>query len=770
MHRLYYWIAALGAAVLFLTSSGNKQARTSARVPQPERIILEADFDDIDDAIAVDILHKYIDMGKAEVLAVNINKGGLLPAEFADAVNTFYGRGDIPIGIIEGAAHNDDNDCYIRRTLDSANFKHSIADYGTLPAAWELSRKLLAGQADASVTFVSTGSTTNLAKLLDSPADSYSPLTGKELVARKVKMLAIVACDFREGGRLTDFNVAKDVPSAVKVFSEWPTDIVISPVELGDKVLYYGENIGDLEWYKRPFQQEFVNPVALGYRLFKQMPYNHPMWGPATTIFAVEGEGDIFSTGTRGTISIDGKGISTFRENPSGHHRILTVDGRHVQQAEKLIMDLVYRRPEKYFHYTINYDESRIPPYTNADPLTFANGKKVRSKADWRKRREEILEIFQSEMYGRMPEASPIYLDTLECGPTCHAYGTRTQVRMWFKPDHTGPFIDWLCVTPNKVKGKSPVIITLNYLGNHTVLPDEQIIICDSNYVINPRAKSKVKAGPEARGMFVGSSERNTFPIGVFLAKGYSFVTACYHDVSPDPTWTEGHDLQAEYAHSSGVFELWGPYDPDKSDGTTALNAWAWALMRGMDMIEKSEKLDERHVILTGYSRLGKAALIAGAFDERFPITVPVQTGGGGVPLFRRFFGEDIMIHMQYNHHWYCPAYNKWVRNEENMPFDQHMFLACVAPRALLVEGFTEPAFDPEGEFEALKAASPVWKFLGGKGLPRKAVFPEPFETDAIGDDLGYVYRDNSHGQADDDWIWILDFAGKVFGKQPVKE
>lgn len=764
MHRHYYHLlVALGAALLFLTSSGKKPEQP--KTPQPVRIIFETDLDDIDDAIAMDILHKYIDMGKAEVLAVNVNKKGLLPAEYADAVNTFYGHGSIPLGVLEGATHDDDdNASYTRRTLESANFDRSVADYGKLPDAWRLSRKLLSEQEDASVTFVSAGYSTNLARLLDSPADDYSPLTGKELVDKKVRQLVMVTNNSSKDNGTGSDIAAQDIPFVAKVLAEWPTDIVVSPAELGDKVLYYGENIRDIEWYNYAIPQKFINPVALGYRIFQRMPYNRPMWDPLAAIYAVEGEGELFNAGTCGTISIDGKGAPTLKEDPAGHHRVLRASGQQAEKAEKYIKDLVYRRPEKYFHYTMNFDESRVPPYTNADPLTFSNGKKVRSKADWRKRREEILEIFQSEMYGRMPEASPIYLDTLESGSTCHDYGSRTQVRMWFKPDHTGPFIDWLCITPNKVKGKSPVIITLNYDGNHTILPDEQIIICDSSYVINPRVKAMVKAGPEARGKFSGCTEEKTFPMGVFLAKGYSFVTACYHDVSPDPKWREGYDLQAGYAHSSGVFELWEPYDSLKSDGTTALTAWAWALSRGMDMIETSNQMDEKRVLVTGYSRLGKAALIAGAFDERFPVVVPVQTGGGGVPLFRRFFGEDVMIHMHHNHHWFCPAYNKWVRNEENMPFDQHMFLSCVAPRALLVEGFTAPTFDPVGEFEAIKAASPVWKFLGGKGLPKGAVYPQPFETEAIGEDLGYVYRENDHGQVDDDWMWALEFADKVFG------
>ena len=92
----------------------------------------------------------------------------------------------------------------------------------------------------------------------------------------------------------------------------------------------------------------------------------------------------------------------------------------------------------------VNYDESLVGPYTLEDPLAFADGRKVRSRKQWPARRQEILGIFQREMYGQMPPASPIYLETIEEGPTLSGFGTRRQVRMTFRPDGSGPRIDWL--------------------------------------------------------------------------------------------------------------------------------------------------------------------------------------------------------------------------------------------------------------------------------------------------------------------------------------
>ena len=188
--------------------------------------------------------------------------------------------------------------------------------------------------------------------------------------------------------------------------------------------------------------------------------------------------------------------------------------------------------------------------------------------------------------------------------------------------------------------------------------------------------------------------------------------------------------------------------------------AWAWALCRGMDMLEKDAAVDASRVLLTGSSRLGKAALLAGAYDTRFAVVVPNQTGGGGVPLAKRNFGEYVNSEVEKFGYWWCPAFTKYAEKEKDMPFDQHMLLACIAPRPLLVEGFNNPWFDARGEFLALKAASPVWSFLGAEGLP-DVDFPASGETQAIGPSLGYVRREGKHGIDASDWTWMIDFADK---------
>ena len=157
----------------------------------------------------------------------------------------------------------------------------------------------------------------------------------------------------------------------------------------------------------------------------------------------------------------------------------------------------------------------------------------------------------------------------------------------------------------------------------------------------------------------------------------------------------------------------------------------------------------------------GKAALIAAARDERFAVCVPNQTGGGGAPLAKRDYGENVGTEMESFPHWYCRAYGKYADNERAMPFDQHLLLAAVAPRALLVEGFDEPWFDTKGEYLACRAASPAWEFLGHPGLPPGG-FPDNFSTALVGPRLGYVRRGGAHGLSGYDWLWLLDFADRA--------
>ena len=414
----------------------------------------------------------------------------------------------------------------------------------------------------------------------------------------------------------------------------------------------------------------------------------------------------------------------------------------------------------------VNYDEAKVAPYTLEDPLAFADGTPLRSAADWPKRRAEILEIFAREMYGvEPPRPEAVVTETIEKGGTLAGLGVREQVRMWFRADKSGPHVDWLIVRPKHAKAPVPVIVFLNYYGNHELLTDKEVVLSDA-WLTNEREGlieiTENRTTERQRGRLRRTDQRYTFPIETIVARGYAVMTAACGEIAADPDYKT--DDMEKLPYEKGVVPLWGPRDEARTDNPTTLGAWAWGLSRGLDLAVRHDDLDATRAVVTGCSRLGKAALLAAARDERFAVCVPNQTGNGGVPLAKRDYGENVFREIEMFPHWFCKAYRKYVDNEKAMAFDQHLLLAAVAPRHLLVQGFDRPWFDPKGEWLSCKAASPAWTFLGKPGLP-DVVEPACFSTKAIGPVLGYVRRKGQHGISGYDWQWILDFADGAFGR-----
>lgn len=379
-----------------------------------------------------------------------------------------------------------------------------------------------------------------------------------------------------------------------------------------------------------------------------------------------------------------------------------------------------------------NYDERAVRPYSLEDPLVFADGRKVETVADWRERRAEMLSIFESEVYGRLPpRPDHMVADLVKEEFTEDRFSIRRTYRQYFRADRTGPVIDWLVIVPRFAKGRVPVILHLNYKGNDLVSS--------------------------------GRTNHYTLPLEHIAARGYAFMSAHYTQITADPKTRDEWDERAY----DGVFELWGPRDPSRTDNPGAIMAWAWGLMRGLDLAETVKEIDATRSVVIGSSRIGKAALLAGAFDERFKVVIPNQTGAAGVQLLKRDFGENPAVqHLMFSH-WYCRAYWKYENDPAALQhFDQHMLLACVAPRALLLECFESPWFDPKGEFASAIAASPVWEKFAGKGLGC-AKMPDRFCADFARPPLGYVIRGENHGLSGHDWMWALDFADRALAERP---
>ena len=335
-------ILLLAAMVLLLPGCGRK---TVSGGEPPISIIFETDLgNDVDDALALDLLYKYLDAGKIRLLAVNLNKNGAAPAEFADIMNTWYGYPDIPIGIIrDGVACENDATNYAKAvaSLTDADgkplFTRSHPGKPDGPEAVTLYRKILAAEPDSSVVIVSVGFSTNLARLLETPADVISPLTGRELVARKVKLLSMMAGCFIEPDN-HEYNVVKDIPAAKAVFEGWPTPVVTSPVEVGGGIKYPASSIeNDFGWAS-------LHPMVEAYKAYRQMPYDRPTWDPTAVLYAVEG-GDWFTVSPPGRIAVTEEGSTFFTEDPAGTRRYLAVNADQRAAILQHFVELISSAP-----------------------------------------------------------------------------------------------------------------------------------------------------------------------------------------------------------------------------------------------------------------------------------------------------------------------------------------------------------------------------------------------------------------------------------------
>ena len=374
----------------------------------------------------------------------------------------------------------------------------------------------------------------------------------------------------------------------------------------------------------------------------------------------------------------------------------------------------------------INYDEAKagVPgvDFTLEDPLVFADGHQVATPADWPARRRELLDLFEREVYGRMPPVPDVMGFSLLSTRERPEFGMEERrYRQWFRADGSGPAIDWIAFIPLGATAPCPAFLHLNYVGNDTIA--------------------------------TGRTNHFPLPLADMAASGHALMSAHYLQITSDGPERGGGAFD-------GVFELWKPRDPTRPDATGSLMAWAWGLCRGLDLAERIGEIDAGRATAIGSSRLGKAALLAAAFDERFAGCVANQTGAVGVQLMKRDYGENLAAQRLLFPWWYCPGVWKWAGREREMPFDQHLLLSCVAPRALLLECYHKRWFDPRGEWLAAKAASPVWKFLTGRSLSL-ADWPAPYDDSAAIPPFGYVRRTGTHGLSPEDWRWAIGFVNR---------
>jgi len=397
-----------------------------------------------------------------------------------------------------------------------------------------------------------------------------------------------------------------------------------------------------------------------------------------------------------------------------------------------LAAGLAQQRPD------VIYDEARVPAYTLPDVLGQARDAKA-----WPARRQQILEMYRTEVFGRSP-AKPANQKFNVEGVDKNALGGRAVRKLVTISFGSGPKLHMLLYLPAGKKA-APVFLGLSFSGNQTVCGDPGIPLGEE-WLRDPATKEMVKrTAPEtSRGR---STEQ--WQLDRILERGYGLATIYYGDIEPD------FDGGMKYGVRP-VFFRPGQTEP-AADEWAAIGAWAWGLSRAMDYLETDREVDARHVAVFGHSRLGKTALWAGAQDTRFAMVISNESGEGGAAISRRDFGERTKDLNTRFPHWFCANFRKYNDREDQMPFDSHFLLALSAPRPLYVASAEGDQWsDPRGEFLGAVHASRVYELLGKPGIGTDQM---PGLNQPIMHTVAYHIRDGKHDVTAYDWEQYLKFA-----------
>jgi hypothetical protein len=377
------------------------------------------------------------------------------------------------------------------------------------------------------------------------------------------------------------------------------------------------------------------------------------------------------------------------------------------------------------------------------DPTVMLDGTKVTTKEQWeQKRRPELKALFEHYMYGKYPsKPEKVTAELLFQDITVfNGKGILREYELTFGPPGW-PKINLLLAVPAKTP--AACFVGTNFGGNH-LLTDLASVRIPTAWVPNnyPGVKDN-KATEAGRG-----KQADTWPLEQIISRGYAVATFYCGDIQPDrPTVREG--MRATMAGG------------DRGDETATIMWWAWGVHRAVDFLVTDKLLDPKRIAVVGHSRLGKTALLAGAFDERIAVVIPNQAGCGGTGPSRHADGKAETVKRINTSfpHWFCTNFKAFNDDPSKLPFDQNSLVALCAPRPVLFTNAAEDLWaNPSGQFAVLKAAEPAYKLLGVEGCAAERM---PEVDTLVNSRLGYWIRPGKHAMSPPDWKTYMDFADK---------
>jgi len=392
-----------------------------------------------------------------------------------------------------------------------------------------------------------------------------------------------------------------------------------------------------------------------------------------------------------------------------------------------------------------NYDEAKANPFpTLPDALMLKNGKKVTdAKTWWNKRRSQIVEDFDREIYGRVPKNLPkVKWEIIDTRPDTVAgmmCTTKTLVGHVDNSSYPSIVVDiQLQLTyRNDVSGKAPVILNFGFVRQPDFVPPPR----PANAITPPSTQQL--QGP-------GAQEQ-------ILKRGWVYASIAPNSIQAD----NGAGL------TQGIIGLMNKGERRKPDDWGALRAWAWGAGKALDYFETDSKTDAKRVAIQGHSRYGKAALVTLAYDLRFETGFISSLGEGGAKLHRRNAGEIVEnVAGSNEYHWMAGNFIKYAGplTWDDLPVDSHELIAMCAPRPVFISA-GEKGYgwvDARGMFMAAAAAGPVYKLLGKKDLGTNE-FPK-VEAGLMDGEIAFRQHSAGHTPAPN-WPVFLEFAARYFKK-----
>ena len=360
----------------------------------------------------------------------------------------------------------------------------------------------------------------------------------------------------------------------------------------------------------------------------------------------------------------------------------------------------------------MNYVEKNAAERNIPDVLKFTSSTPVKTVEEFEARREEIKILLQEHEYGYIPK-KPDHVDVEEVGCDrffCAGKAPLQKLEITVTIGENKFSFPVMAAIPKK-EGKHPAFIHINFRPD---VPDKYM------------------------------------PAEEIIDRGYAIFSFCYEDVTED-----------NGSFKSGVAKYLVP-SRKKRNASGKIALWAWAAMRVMDYVQTLEGIDKDNIAVIGHSTLGKAALLAGAFDDRFKYVVSNSSGCSGAAVLRGKTGENLYMIVGAHPEWFCPRYADYIVRENTLPLDQHFLLALSAPRHILIgSAYEDTTSDPESEFIAAHLAGEVYeKIYGIPGLIHENKIPEP-KTVLDRGNVCYHVRNGMSYLSREDWNIYMDYIDK---------